>query len=149
MQVSFSSNSSAARDVAAACGMSISSILHNSTGTNVDAAAASDGGSPAAAEVLLPGLSGTATKHRHGAATTAAAAEAAAAALESQLPDPAEAARRIMQELGKYGDSEPQHWGPAQLFWQVSHGHSKPTGVCLVLHQSAVLLQQWQPPHVD
>jgi len=95
-----SSNSTAAQQLAASVGMSLCGVLDSSTGTASDTAESDlDTGS------LDPLLMG-AGRGGHAAAAEAAAGDSSTAedvtsSISQQLPDPAEAARRILQELGE------------------------------------------------
>lgn len=104
MQASFASNNLAAQKTAASCGLTCSSILQvGSQACDSNHPSTSDAGSgtsaTAAPTSLLPELAVTAVKQRHRAGGAAAAA--AATVVEQQLPDPAEAARRVLVELGE------------------------------------------------
>jgi hypothetical protein len=120
MAASFSSNSTAAQELAAAAGMSIGSILAPSSSEldTGDAAGMDPGGlnplltgagrgrhvAAAAAAAVAPAAGVEADSQADsgvGVDGNAAAAAAASDAVSSCLPDPAEAARRILQELGK------------------------------------------------
>lgn len=90
---SFSSNSSAAQAVAAAVGMSSSSVLQPPSHTQ-----AADGGDGDGGGVLDPQLKG-AGRGKHGS-SAAADGSSTADVVSRALPDPAEAARRILEELG-------------------------------------------------
>lgn len=99
MQASFASNSSAACELAAACGMASSNVLQKDTeardstsstaNSNLDGQADGD---------LMAEFTGAAVRQRHPGTDAAVAAETL---VRQRLPDPAEAARRILLELGK------------------------------------------------
>lgn len=90
MQASFASNSGRACALAAACGLSSSTVLDPDPSTTA-AGADGDGAEGMAA------MFGSAARQRHGNT----GGTEAAATVQQQLPDPAEAARRILLELGE------------------------------------------------
>ncbi|KAF6264986.1 hypothetical protein COO60DRAFT_1698071 [Scenedesmus sp. NREL 46B-D3] len=91
MQASFASNSSSATQLAAACGLNASNALDidESDEATAAAAAAAEGDAAEGLPAVLAGGSGQQQQQ-----------PAAAAGAGPQLPDPAEAARRMLLELG-------------------------------------------------
>lgn len=100
MVSSFSSNSTAAQELAAAVGMSSSSILQPGAAADADDAGLGGGNLDPQFTSAGRGKHGAAAAVEEGADASSSDAEIAAELVGRLLPDPAEAARRILAELG-------------------------------------------------